>query len=303
MAESKEWPVRWDLLLRYRLIEVISFWEGRLTTNHLIDAFGIGRQQASRDINAYIREYAPQNLTYDAKLKGYKPAASFKPVFTRGLADEYLQVLATRQDLASTFTSLQAENPLTETISPPVRDLRPEVLAPITQAARESKRVEICYSSLRNPEPDYRVIQPHTVVFNGHRWHVRAFCERKMTYSDFVLSRISDLPELTLVGDNTSDKDTAWQTRVDLEIYPDPRLNKAQRKLIARDYGMTDESLIIKTRGALVAYVLQNLKIEYEDPTTPPEIQQISLKNRHQVKKWLFDPDEHQAQDKSDTQA
>ena len=38
-----EWPVRWDLLLRYRLIEVMALWEGRLTTNHLMRAFGIGR--------------------------------------------------------------------------------------------------------------------------------------------------------------------------------------------------------------------------------------------------------------------
>jgi len=28
--------VRWDLALRYRLIETIVWWEGRLTTGHLI---------------------------------------------------------------------------------------------------------------------------------------------------------------------------------------------------------------------------------------------------------------------------
>ncbi|MCX9562645.1 WYL domain-containing protein, partial [Vibrio cholerae] len=30
------WPIRWDLLFRYRMIEIIALWEGRLTTNHLI---------------------------------------------------------------------------------------------------------------------------------------------------------------------------------------------------------------------------------------------------------------------------
>jgi predicted DNA-binding transcriptional regulator YafY len=288
VSVNKEWPVRWDLLLRYRLIEIISFWEGRLTTNHLIDAFGIGRQQASRDINAYIREFAPDNLVYDAKLKGYKPGAKFRPVFTKGVADEYLQVLATQQDLASTFASLQPSIFLTETLTPPLRDLRPEVLAPITQAAREKKRVEICYSSLRNPKPEYRMIQPHTVIFNGHRWHVRAFCEQKMIYSDFVLSRISDKPELTLVGDNTAEKDEAWQTIVELDICPDPRLNTAQKALIARDYGMTDGVLKISTRGALVAYILQNMRLEGKLASTPPEVQQIFLQNRTKIKKWLF---------------
>ena len=39
--------VRWDLALRYRLIETVAWWEGRLTTVHLTQSFGISRQQAS----------------------------------------------------------------------------------------------------------------------------------------------------------------------------------------------------------------------------------------------------------------
>ncbi len=57
--------VRWDLALRYRLIETVAWWEGRLTTGHLMQSFGISRQQASKDINSYIAEYAPKNLEYD----------------------------------------------------------------------------------------------------------------------------------------------------------------------------------------------------------------------------------------------
>ncbi|PAO90322.1 hypothetical protein BV581_21155, partial [Stutzerimonas stutzeri] len=41
--------VRWDLALRYRLIETVAWWEGRLTTGHLMQSFGISRQQASAD--------------------------------------------------------------------------------------------------------------------------------------------------------------------------------------------------------------------------------------------------------------
>ena len=46
--------VRWDLALRYRLIETVTWWEGRLTTGHLMQSFGISRQQASKDINSYL---------------------------------------------------------------------------------------------------------------------------------------------------------------------------------------------------------------------------------------------------------
>jgi hypothetical protein len=40
--------VRRDLALRYRLIETVAWWEGRLTTEHLMQSFGISCQQASR---------------------------------------------------------------------------------------------------------------------------------------------------------------------------------------------------------------------------------------------------------------
>ena len=73
--------VRWDLALRYRLIETVAWWEGRLTTNHLIQSFGISRQQASKDINTYITEHAQNNLEYDKYLKGYVPSKNFKQLF------------------------------------------------------------------------------------------------------------------------------------------------------------------------------------------------------------------------------
>ena len=76
-------PHRWDLLLRYRFIECIALWEGRLTTRHLVETFGIGRQQASKDINTYNSTVAPNNLRYDKYLKGYEPADDFQPQVTR----------------------------------------------------------------------------------------------------------------------------------------------------------------------------------------------------------------------------
>ena len=52
------WPYRYDLLQRYRLIEIVALWEGKLNAGHLVEHFGIGRQQASKDINTYLKEIA-----------------------------------------------------------------------------------------------------------------------------------------------------------------------------------------------------------------------------------------------------
>jgi len=73
--------VRWDLALRYRLIETVAWWEGRLTTGHLIQSVGSKSRQAANDINMHITEHAPQNLTHDKKITGYVPSKTFQPLF------------------------------------------------------------------------------------------------------------------------------------------------------------------------------------------------------------------------------
>ncbi len=98
--------VRWDLALRYRLIETVAWWEGRLTTGHLIQSFGISRQQASKDINTYISEHAPKNLTYDMHLKGYVPSKQFKPLFIDDSASAYLHLLNQNHDRATHIEGL-----------------------------------------------------------------------------------------------------------------------------------------------------------------------------------------------------
>ncbi len=52
--------IRWDLALRYRMVETVAWREGRLTTGYITQSFGISRQQASKDINTYINDHGPK---------------------------------------------------------------------------------------------------------------------------------------------------------------------------------------------------------------------------------------------------
>ena len=185
-----KWPLRWDLLARYRMIEIVALWEGRLNTGHLMQSFGIGRQQASKDINTYLADVAPNNLIYDKQLKGYKPSDSFVPQLTSGHADEYLHILARSEDITVTFDELDMGFENVAMVRPVTRNISPQVLRPLVQAIREKKRVDICYTPLKDGEEVERIISPHTLVCTPIRWHVRAYCEHAGDYRDFVLSRI-----------------------------------------------------------------------------------------------------------------
>jgi predicted DNA-binding transcriptional regulator YafY len=281
--------VRWYLALRYRLIETVAWWEGRLTTGHLIQSFGISRQQASKDINTYINEHAPRNLTYDKQLKGYVPSKLFKPRFIDDSASAYLHLLYQNNERAPHIEGLALAYAHTKVLEVPDRTIRPQILRPLLKACREGLRLETEYVSLANPEPEIRLIAPHTLVYTGMRWHVRAYCEKNRKYRDFVLSRLRGEPELLDKSENLIGEDTVWETAVDLVIAPDQRLSPTQRAIIETDFGMVDGQLVIPSRQALVKYVLQRYQIDPKNLDPKPEAQQIVVKNLQELKPWLYD--------------
>ena len=282
-----KWPIRWDLLFRYRMIEIIALWEGRLTTSHLIKNFGIGRQQASKDINTYLTDIAPGNLIYDKQLKGYKPSNSFIPQVTKGHADEYLHILSRNEDMTITFKELDMGFESVSMIRPITRNISPQVLRPLVQAIREKKRVDISYTSLKDGVEVERIISPHTLVCTPLRWHVRAYCEHARDYRDFVLSRIQGIPDIN--GKTAYDKsaDELWNTKVNIDIVPDPRLNEKQKKVIAKDYAMSDGVLSIATNASLIRYVLDAYSIDIHTQKSNPQGQQIVLDNLSELTHYL----------------
>ncbi|WP_445427470.1 WYL domain-containing protein [Alishewanella sp. HL-SH05] len=287
-APTENWPLRWELLMRYRLIEIVAQWEGRLTTNHLCNSFGIARQQASKDINTYLREIAPNNLVYDSKLKGYKPTAEFSPKVTRGLADEYLHALASSQDFSHTFTQLDLGFTHTEMLTPPLRQVKPEILRTLVQAAREGKKIDMGYVSLSSPDEESRIIAPHTLVCTPLRWHVRAYCEKNRDYRDFVLSRFRGINGLEGDANMSREQDLRWQNTVDIVLVPDSRLSAYQQSIIAEDYHMIAGKRIITARSALVPYVVQALNLDLHKLDARPEAQQIMVANLAEVRLHAF---------------
>lgn len=282
--KKTEWPIRWDLLLRYRLIEIIALWEGRLTTNHLCHSFGIGRQQASKDINTYLRELAPGNLIYDRHLKGYVPSSDFKPLVTCGTASEYQDVLARQQSLSSTFADLALGLPGSVVAARPSLNIEPEVMRAVVHATRYQKQMRASYVSLSRPEAVESTLEPHTLVCAGNSWHLRAWCNANREFRDFALSRFQGKTEaVRQKAKHDAHEDADWQRLVTLDITPDQRLTPAQQDIIARDYGMTRGVLQVETRAALAPYVLSQLGITFENSHPDPLVQQLELANPDQL--------------------
>lgn len=229
----------WDTLARYRLIEILALWEGRVASSQLVKAFGIGRQQAQKALRHY-RDQAPDNLAYDESRKGFVPTAHFSPQFSHGKVEEYLHLLGSHLELESPFAGLDLGAADTELLPMPSRSVSPRVVRELVEAARHGLRLEVTYASFTSPEGEERIIVPHTLVFAAGRWHVRAFCEKHRDYRDFVLTRFRRVPEPQgpMLGEHGGDHDDAWQTRVEVRLIPDRRLDETHRQLVRYDYGM-----------------------------------------------------------------
>lgn len=250
---------------RFSFIEVIAKWQGRVNASHLMAHFDISRQAASRTITQYMAKYA-NNLIYNESLKGFLPTSQFTENSSAGLFSEYQQ---------STLAKQSKYLAAIDYVDLPSREPDPKLVRPILRAINEKLAIDIGYLSLANPEYLDRIIEPHSIVFDGLRYHVRAFCHKNGDYRDFVLSRFNGELNDEFNATHTAQSDRLWQTKLAVVIMADPRLSAAQQRVIELDYQMINGRSTINTTAALVQYVLKRLHLDAYQ--TQAEAQQIIL--------------------------
>ncbi|WMC09197.1 WYL domain-containing protein [Oceanimonas pelagia] len=274
-----------ELHRRYWLIELVSHWEGRLTTGHLRQFFGLSRQQASKAINQYQQEHTG-NLEYCASRKGYLPAQGFQPFHISGDVAEYLNWMTGQS--AHAMPTEPGYGLAHHILRLPARQVSAQVVRRLVNALRHHERLEVDYGAVSSADRQGRIIVPVRFVNTGSRWHLRAWCEKAQNYRDFVLSRFHGTPEPegTLLA--PLPPDTGWNTHITLNISPDPRLSPEQQQALIHDYAMENGQLKINTRAALAGYLLKEMQINTKMLDGNPAAQQLILANYDEVKEWLF---------------
>lgn len=250
---------------RFHFVEVMITWQGRVNASHLTKHFGISRKQASTTFGKYLAKF-PDTIFYDETLKGFIATDTFIQRYSTNEFSQYHALLNnSQQAIFSSVISIEA----------PTRNPQPHLAQPILRAIDNKLAIDIGYTSLTTPEYKDRIIEPHSLIFDGLRWHVRAFCRKNMSFRDFVLSRFNG--EVINEGKAQSNRadDELWHQKIDVIIIPDPRLTTAQQQIISDDYQMKNNQLIINTRKALVNYLLKRLHLDHYN--NEPTAQQIVL--------------------------
>ncbi len=241
-----------------------------------METFGVSIPQASLDLREYM-ERAPENVDYNKSQKFYFSTPAFKPIFINPTAESYFEQLIVKEKDNSDVErgSILGSKPEFDVLPSPERRVEPSTLRSIIQSINTSSAIEIKYQSISTDLAGYRWIEPHAFASDGMRWHVRAYCQQREKFRDFVLGRILDIRESRrATADPASDKE--WTEYVRVVIAANPQLPTGQRQIIERDYAMTNGTAEIVVRRALLFYMTRRLGVE-EGIEKSPSAQQVII--------------------------
>ena len=261
---------------RLAFIEFRLWFLGDISRRDLMDRFGIAPAVATRDLAAY-RELAPDNIDFEGRRKLYICREPFAPLFEHQ-AERVLSALS------KGFGDGTGERSVGYLICElPLRLNKPSlsVLAVITRAIHQGKALRGNYHSLKKGASE-REIAPFALVDSGLRWHIRTFDRKSKEFRDLVISRIENpvlLADSPVEAHERSERDDQWTRMVALEMVPHP--NQTHPEIVARDFGIDNEVLTVRTRAAVAGYMLQLWNVDCSrDHSLDPNLYRL----------WLRDP-------------
>ena len=278
---------------RLQYIELMTYYTGVVTRSDVAKAFGISDAAATKDLKFYS-QIAPDNIIYKHNVFGFVPSTRFKEVFTDLEPQQVLPMIAANLPFIgeSVEQNLLYGVPI-EQLPLPQRLPSKNVIAQIIRAIKQKTKLSVIYSSLseRNSS-EARIIEPHSLINTGLRWHVRAYSEDTYDFRDFVLSRVQQAQQLVEKAESNPEYDDDWCELINLQLTPHPKLSEDKRKILMTDYAATDDVIEFTVRRALLAYVLQRLSVDTtEDHSLNPNAYQLIMMNRDEIEPfagWAF---------------
>lgn len=291
--EKMRLDVKWATRQRLQYIEIMAWYAGVVTRSDVARAFGLSDPAATKDLKLY-GDLAPGNLVYHHGVFGFVPAAGFSAVFADLAPAAVLPVIAANLAVAGgPYGDEHIYGLATAGLPLPARLPGAQTLAQITRAIHGRRKLAVSYRSLSEQgSAATRVIEPHTLVNTGLRWHVRAYNEASCDFRDFVLSRVAAAECLEAAAESGEQYDDDWVETVSLRLAPHAGLDAARRASLLLDYGAAGEVIEVRVRRALLGYVLQRLNVDTtRDHALSPSAYQLMLLNRDEIEPfaaWAF---------------
>ncbi|VAW94213.1 FIG00640418: hypothetical protein [hydrothermal vent metagenome] len=292
--------VKWATRQRYQYIEVMAFYTGVITRKDVARTFAISDAAATKDLKAYGL-VAPNNLTYKQNVFGFVPSDSFVAMFADLSPQVVLSMFSANLAVRGNPTATEPNTHqnwiyglTVDQLPLPTRLPDKNICAQLVRAISNKQKLQVQYLSLSDitENTKTRIIEPHSLVDNGLRWHVRAYNEDSYDFRDFVLSRIIAATLINVDAESSAKYDDDWSEYVTLKLKPHPKLSLQKQQSLLYDFNVLENDdnkglIELAVRRALVAYVLQRLSVDTtEDHSLNPNSFQLVLINRDDIE-WF----------------
>lgn len=291
--EKMRLDVKWASRQRLQYIEIMAYYTGVISRSEVAEAFAISDAAATKDLKLY-NDLAPDNLIYKHSVFGFVPAPDFQATFADLSPARVLPMMASNLAIAGgPYGDENIYGIQTEGLPLPSRLPDKAVLAQITRAIRGHNRLQVSYHSLTDRDStQQRILEPHSLVNTGLRWHVRAYNDETYDFRDFVLSRFVEAKCLDELAESSQQYDDDWVETVTLQLSPHPGLDEKKQAGLLQDFAAEGNLIEIPVRRALIAYLLQRLAVDTsEDHSMNPKAYQLVLLNREEIEpfaSWVF---------------
>ena len=264
---------------RLSFIEARLFWEDSVSRGDIVNFFDISEPQATNDLSKY-NELAPNNSRYNKSLKCYEKTEQFTPILSKQSSEGYLNRLLfmrrTRNDNNFFCGKVppHAQVPILNTVTDEA------IIKKITDGIQNKMAMRIKYQSATRPKPIWRWITPHSIGYNGFRWHTRALCHNHKEYRDFVLPRITSVKKLV---EHPFDHniDYQWNKNIQLIIIANTLLEVGKQHAVELEYGMNKGELKVDLKAAFYFYLERQYGLK--DETHCDDTNRLVLKNKQEV--------------------
>lgn len=225
---------------RLEFVELLAYFNGTVSRDEIMNRFGISAASATNILSKYS-QMAPENLSYNVRLKRYEIGKSFKPVFNVRVLMERIPV----------YTMPQLHKPADNDVI--------ERIALISRAIQRTQSLTITYASASSGRSSRQIV-PVAFADNRLRWHLRAYDRKREKYIDFVFRRILEVNPTegdTIQEHEHPNNDKQWHSFIDLRIKAHPH-NLAD----VQSFTMGTDIPSVRIRAAMAGYFLQLWNID-----------------------------------------
>ena len=220
---------------RLEFVELLAYFNSTVSRDDIMNRFGISAASATNILSQYS-QMAPENLSYNVRLKRYEIGKSFKPVFNVRMLMERIPV----------YTMPQLYKPADKD--------EIEKIALISRAIQRTQSLTIIYSSASSGRSSRQIV-PVAFADNLLRWHLRAYDRKRERYIDFVFRRILEVSPIegdTIQEHEHPKNDKQWHSFIDLRIKVHPH-NLAD----VQSFTIGTDTHSVRIRAAMAGYFLQ----------------------------------------------